>query len=82
LLIQHIQSGWLICDLTPQAVLAVTFCSDWGKDTLSLPDLNQGSNGNNQDKKLRTIYLAFANKENERVVWQTILYDARKNQTT
>lgn len=75
--LQHLQPGWLICGLTPQEVLAVTFYSDWGKETLSLRDLYQGSDENNQDKKLRTIYLAFDDKEDERAVWYTIASTAR-----
>lgn len=76
--LQNLQQGWLVHGWTPQSVLAVTFFSDWGKETISLRALYQGSDAASRDKKRRTIYLCFDDKADERAVWHTILFDARE----
>ena len=76
--LQNLQTGWLVCGLTPLPVLAVTFYSVWGQDQLSLRDLYQGVEDENRDSKQRTIYLHFDNEADETAVRHTILYDARE----
>ncbi len=80
--LQNFQQGWLIHGPTPQSVLAVTFFSNWGKETISLRELYQGSDESGREKKRRTIYLCFDDKEDERAVWHTILSDAREKRRT
>ncbi|MEJ2747282.1 MAG: hypothetical protein P8183_05145 [Anaerolineae bacterium] len=76
--LQNLQTGWLICGLTPLPVLAVTFFSVWGQEQLSLRDLYQAMDDENRETKQRTIYLYFDNEADETAVRHTILYDARK----
>ena len=80
--LQNLQHGWLIHGLTLHSVLAVTFFSDWGKDTISLRELYQGSDEASRDKKRRAIYLCFEDEEDKQAVWHTILFDAREKRKT
>lgn len=76
--LQNLQTGWLICGLTPLPVLAITFFSAWGNDQLSLRDLYQGTENDSRETKRRTIYLHFANEGDETAVRDTILHAARE----
>lgn len=76
--LQNLQTGWLICGLNPLPVLAVTFYSVWGQEQLSLRELYQGTENENRESKLRTIYLHFDNGADETAVRHTILHDARE----
>ena len=75
--LQNLQTGWLICGLTPKSVLAVTFFSAWGNDPISLRELYQGIDENRESKR-RTIYLHFENEADETAVRDTILHAARE----
>lgn len=75
---QEISSGWLLYGSRPQTAISVTFLSSWGpefnEDSVSL----LRSNNNSRPNKARTIYLSFANDEQENAVWQNLIFDARR----
>ncbi len=75
---QELQRGWLLYGFTPRPALAVSFISTWGPefsdDNISL----LRRNNQNPPQKIRTIYLSFADEEQERAVRQNMIYDARQ----
>ena len=78
--LQNVQKGWLLHGLMPKRVTAVTFLSSWGAEPLSIRSLYQGSDETNQNTKSRTIYLCFEDKNDEQIVWRTIVSDVSEKQ--
>ncbi|MDX1414373.1 MAG: hypothetical protein R3293_09300 [Candidatus Promineifilaceae bacterium] len=75
---QEIKSGWLLYGTHPRPAIAVRFLSIWGpefsEDTVSLLRNPNSS----RPEKMRIIYLSFDNDEQEKSVWQNIVFDARR----
>lgn len=72
---QELNTGWLLYGSHPRPAISVTFLSSWGpefnEDTVSLLR-------STRPNKARTIYLSFANDEQENAVWQNLIFDARR----
>ncbi len=75
---QEIKCGWLLYGSHPRPALSVSFFSSWGPefndDTVSL----LRRNNNSSPRKSRVIYLSFESDDQEKAVWQNLIFDARR----
>lgn len=76
--LNRVQKGWLLFGSHPRDTLAITLLSEFGP---SFQGKLQSQFAFGRDKEetgiKRTIYLSFATKEDEALVWRNIARDAR-----
>ncbi|MCP5101120.1 MAG: hypothetical protein GY943_36685 [Chloroflexi bacterium] len=72
--IEAVQAGSLIFGHEPHRALSVTFCSKWGPEFNDLAQFYYVKNGTDAPPPCnkRTIYLTFANEEEQTAVWHSI----------
>ena len=71
--IEAVQLGWLIFGREPLQSLAITFCSKWGPEFTDFSQLYYVREQGDQPCSKRTIYLTFADEEEQTAVWHEIL---------
>lgn len=76
--LQNVQNGWMIFGTQPRRALAITFLVTFGPDynDPTLTYFVKGGAGEPAPKP-RTIYFSFDNETDHRLVWHTIIADAR-----
>lgn len=76
--LQNVRPGWLLFGPQPIDSLAVTFLARWGPEYTRFGQLYEdGSDAGLPPPKSVTIYLSTPDPDTRRVIWQTIVSDAR-----
>jgi hypothetical protein len=77
--LQNVRPGWLLFGPQPIESLAVTFLARWGPEYTRFGQLYEdGSDEGLPPPKQVTVYLSTPDADARRVIWQTIVSDARR----
>jgi hypothetical protein len=76
--LSRIQKGWLLFGYHPRETLAITLLSEFGPSFQGKLQSQFAFGRDNEETGIkRTVYLSFATKEEEELVWHNIVRDAR-----
>jgi hypothetical protein len=76
--LQRVQKGWLLFGPKPQRTVAIVLLSEFGEAFVDQQtQFSFGKEKKRQGVK-RTIYLSFANEQEETLVWHNIVNSARE----
>lgn len=77
--LQNVQPGWLLFGPQPIDSLAVTFLARWGPEYTRFGQLYEdGSDAGLPPPKPVTVYLSTPDADARRLIWQTIVSEARR----